>query len=80
MSAKEMLYETIKDLDEEQARQVLSMALRVKKQETKNPTWERLSKVPGIKLPARFPRRFRDFQPVKGWGIPASQLLIEDRR
>jgi hypothetical protein len=80
MSVKEMLYETIQDLNDEQARQVLTVALRVKKQKAMNSTWERLSKTPGIKLPARRKRRIRDFQPVKGWGIPASQLLIEDRR
>ena len=79
MSAKEMLYEKIQDMTEEEARQVLDMVEQVKQPDSKEALWERLSKIPGIKVPEGGFQPFDDFEPVKGTGIPASQLLIEDR-
>lgn len=80
MSAKEMLYQKIQDLTEEEARRVLDVVFVVKETKSKEELWERLSRIPGIRVPEGGFKRFSDFEPVKGTGIPASELLIQDRR
>ncbi len=80
MSAKEMLYERIRDLTEEEAQQVLDESFSVKKLDPKQALWERLSKISGIRVPKGGFKPFRHVEPLEGEGIPASQMLLEDRR
>lgn len=80
MSVKEMLYERIQDLTEEEARSVLDFVSSVKRPEPHGTLWQRLARIPGIKLPEDGFKPFPPVTPIQVGGIPASQLLIEDRR
>lgn len=80
MSVKEMLSKEIQDLTEEQARRVLYNVFRIKSYTMTDQDWERLGKNASLELPKNRSKPSRKFEPIKGWGIPASQLLIEDRR
>ena len=50
------------------------------KQEGHETTLERLAKNPLFSLPPDGFKPFKKIEPIQGEGIPASQLLIEDRR
>lgn len=79
MSVKEMLYETIQGLNDEQVQAILEMAQRMR-QKNASATWMRLARNPAFKLPKDGFKRLPRIKPVEGTGILASQLLIQDRR
>ena len=85
-SAKDILVQEIGQLSEEDARQILEL-LRAKKgiaPEKSEPTREELigraARHRGIHAPDLHARPFRKVEPVECPGIPASELLIDDRR
>ena len=88
MSAKELLVQQVERLSEEDAREVLEL---VKKKEvsriapqkpklTREDLIKRAAGHPGIGLPDPDAQPFEKVQPIETRGIPASKLLIADRR
>ena len=75
-SARELLLKEIEQLDEEKTRKTLEFIQNL----SKETTLERLKSHPGIKAPADHSRGFREIRPAQTKGIPASKLLIGDRR
>ncbi len=45
-----------------------------------DPVWERLKRIPGVKLPAHWPPRFEPVEPLKVEGEMPSERLIRERR
>jgi len=84
--ARQSLLEAVGHLTEEQARQVLEVIERMgasaPEQDalTHRRVLDRLAGDPSFTVPAQAPGPFEDFEPVDSRGIPASQLLIADRR
>lgn len=79
-AVRESLHNTIELLNAEEARQVLEFAQRLQKKRDVLPTLKRLGGDPTFKIPSEGISVFRVVQPVAGKGIPASRLLVEDRR
>lgn len=87
-SAKESLREKVEELSEEEARRVLDLLgtgevdfARPRKTElTREVVAERLRGRPGFGLPEENAPAFEKFEPIETTGIPASKLLIADRR
>ncbi len=87
-SAKEILVEEVGRLSEKDAQEVLDL-LRTKKpgvlppkklQPTREELIKRASGHPGIRAPLPTARPFRKIEPLESPGMPASELLIRDRR
>ena len=79
-SVKESLYTTIESLSDEQARQVLEYAERLRKRSEGSLTLSRLVSDAAFKVPLDRPGAFPVIQPIQGTGTDASKLLVEDRR
>ncbi len=77
---KESLYRAIESLSDEEARQILELAQRLHGKEHSSPPQERLPDNPTLKVSRERPLMFRVVEPIQGQGVPASQLLVEDRR
>jgi hypothetical protein len=87
-SAKEILVRELERLSEEDAREVLEL-LRTKKTSAVTPERPKLTREelirraaghPGIHAPDPNAPPFRKVEPIECPGIPASELLIRDRR
>jgi hypothetical protein len=78
-SAKQLLHEKIDQVSEEDAREVLEL-LRTKKNPTREELIRRAAGHPGIHAPDPNAPPFRRVEPIECPGIPASELLIRDRR
>ena len=87
-SAKEILVQEVGRLSERDAQEVLDL-LRTKKpggatpeglQITREELIRRAAGHPGIHAPDVNARPFRKVEPIECPGIPASELLIRDRR
>lgn len=79
-SVKEALYSTIQSLGDEEARQMLEFAKRLREKPIIPPTLQRLASDPAFRIPSARAAVFRVVQPIDGKGIAASKLLVEDRR
>lgn len=77
---KESLHHTVEQLNDEEAQQVLAFARQLKKEGEISPTLKRLASDPAFEVPSEEGGVFRRIQPIQGKGIPASELLVEDRR
>ena len=77
---KESLHHAIEELDDEKAQQVLSFTQRLQSKGDISPALKRLADDPAFKVPLEEIGAFRAVQPIQGKGIPASKLLVEDRR
>ena len=77
---KESLHHTIDELNDEEVQQVLVFARHLKERREISPTLERLAGDPAFEVPSEEVGVFRRVQPIRGKGIPASELLVEDRR
>ena len=77
---KESLQDTIARLSDEEARQVFEFAQHLRKTGTASPTIERLAGDPAFEIPSEEAGAFRVVQPIQGKGVPASELLVEERR
>jgi hypothetical protein len=87
-SSKEILVQEVERLSEKDAREVLDL-LRAKKagavapvrpEPTREELIQRAAGHPGLHAPHRNARPFRKVEPIECPGIPASELLIRDRR
>ena len=76
---KESLRSTIELLGDEEARQTLAFAQRLRKRNVTSLTLKRLARDPAFNMPCKRPT-FRAVEPIKGKGLPASDLLVEERR
>ena len=87
-SAKQLLVQEIERLSEEDAGEVLELlkrkkttAIRLEKPKlTREDLIKRLAGHPGIRVPDPNAPPFQKFAPIECPGIPASELLIADRR
>lgn len=79
-SVKATLHDTIELLSEKEARQIMKFAQILRNKKGASLTLKRLSIDPAFKMPAEKTKAFRSVEPIHGKGIPASRLLIEDRR
>ena len=79
-SAWETLRETVASLSEAEAARALDYIRRLRGAETNRPLAALLAADPSIHLPVRRFAPLPPVVPVRGSGIPASALLIRDRR
>ncbi len=79
-SVKQALHSTIELLGDEEARQILEFARRLREKDAVSPTLRRLANDPTFRIPSMEKLAFRVVQPIEGKGIAASRLLVEDRR
>jgi hypothetical protein len=80
VSAKETLHKAVDLLNEEEARQILQVPRRLRKESGGAQTLKRLSQDVTFHVPASVSVGFRPVKPVRGKGVAASQLLVQDRR
>ena len=78
-STKELLYDTIKILNDEEIIKVLEFARNLKEEKKGSLTLKRLADNPTFHVP-QILGNFSKVEPIHGEGIPASELLVEDRR
>jgi len=79
-SVKELLYNTIELLSDEEARQLLEFVQRLQKKNGAPLTLRRLANDPAFKIPSEGSGAFRVVEPIQGKSIAASRLLVENRR
>ena len=77
-STKELLYNTIEILDDKDINTVFEFAKNLKK-EKGSLALKRLADNPAFHIP-QILGNFPEVEPIHGEGIPASELLVEDRR
>lgn len=78
-STREQLYNKIEMLDDEEIIKVLEFTQNLRKGKKGSLTLKRLADNPTFHVP-QVPGNFPEVEPVHGKGIPASELLVEDRR
>lgn len=87
-SVRELLVREVERLSEEEARDVLELLKRRQttgigpetRELTREDLIKRLAGRPGIRVPDPEAPPFEKLEPIPTRGIPASQLLIADRR
>ena len=79
-TVKESLRNRIDLLSDEEARQVLEFAQRLRERNDVSLTLKRLACDPAFKVPSEGSGAFHIVEPIRGKGIAASRLLVEDRR
>jgi hypothetical protein len=77
---KEELHAAIELLTDAEVRHVAHLVRTLQKQRGLSPTLSRLAAAPAFKVAPSGLSHFRPVEPARGNGIPASQLLVEDRR
>jgi len=78
-SLKELLHNTIEYLNDKEVGEVLEFAQNLKKKNAVSLTLKRLASNPTFHVPQVL-GDFSQVEPIHGEGIPASELLVEDRR
>jgi hypothetical protein len=79
-TVKESLYNSIERLSDEEALQTLEFIQRLRQNKKHSKTLKRLASDPVFSVPPEDLGGFRSVEPLPGKGIPASRLLVEDRR
>ena len=79
-SVKDILREEIDRLTDDEAREMLEYTKKIRANNEKAEIVKCLSNDPAIKIPADIYKPFSKVEAVKGKGIPASELLIRERR
>lgn len=79
-SVKESLYNTIELLSDEESQQILEFIQHLRKGRNVSSTLGRLASDPAFNVPSEGPEGFRAVESIRGQGVPASRLLVEDRR
>ena len=79
-SVKEALHTTIESLSEREARQVMKIVRVLKSKKETSMTLKTLAVDTAFRMPEKRVKPFRDIRPIQGKGIPASELLVKDRR
>jgi hypothetical protein len=77
---KESLRNTIEVLSDEEACQILEFIRRLRTTSDVSPTLRRLAIDPAFEVPSEGFRDFSVVEPIQGKGVPASKLLVENRR
>ena len=80
LSVKESLRTTVDSISDEEALMVLSFIEQMRKHPVRSSTLKRLASDPTFKVPSRKLGSFVKVDPMDGKGVPASRLLLEDRR
>lgn len=75
-SAKETLRNMISLLSDEEARQILEFAQRLRERSGVSQTLRRLARDAAFSVPAEVSKDFRAVEPIRGKGIAASRLLV----
>jgi hypothetical protein len=77
---KESLLQAVEGLSEEEARRALAYINSLHAADERTRVRARLTSHPAIRVPSEDADGFREFTPIQCTGIPASELLIRDRR
>jgi hypothetical protein len=81
MSAiRESLAESVRELTEEEARKTLEFVQALRRRTELAELRRRLAGKPGYRLPSPEHPGFPTVEPAQTTGMPASQLLVRDRR
>ena len=81
MSAiRESLIESVRELTDDEARQALEFVQALRRRTELAELHRRLAGKPGYRLPSPGHSGFPPVEPAQTTGIPASQLLVQDRR
>jgi len=81
MSAiRDSLIESVRKLTDEEARQTLAFIRALRRRAEGAELRRRLAGEPGYRLPAPDHRGFPAVEPAPTTGLPASHLLVQDRR
>lgn len=78
--AKESLLQTIEALSDEEASQAIELIRQLKTESDMDYLYRVLGNNPAFRLPARDNPKLDPVQPAETTGIPASKLLLRDRR
>ena len=79
-TVKTSLHSTIESLSDKEARQIMRLVELLKEKKRGSLTLRQLAIDMAFKIPLEKARPFRIVQPIHGKGVPASRLLIGDRR
>lgn len=79
-SVKEALHTKIESLSEKEARQVMKIVRGLKNKKETSLTLKTLAVDPAFRMPSKRTKPFRAVRPIQGKGIPASEVLVKDRR
>jgi hypothetical protein len=79
-AVKESLRQMIEQMGDAEARQLLEFAQHLQHRRDDSRTLKRLAIDPAFKLPGNGVTAFRIVEPLQGKGIPASKLLVDNRR
>jgi hypothetical protein len=77
---KELLRHMIEQMSDTEACQLLEFAQHLQHRRDDSLTLKRLATDPVFKVPGNGARAFRIVEPIQGKGIPASKLLMDNRR
>ncbi len=76
MTSREDLHRAIDQLSEDQLRQVSAVVERLLQPDW----WQRLARIPGVRMPAEWPGQFENVERVRVEGELVSEQLIRERR
>jgi hypothetical protein len=79
-AVKELLRHMIEQMSDAEARQLLELAQHLQHRGEASLTLKRLATDPAFNAPGNGVRAFRTVEPIQGKGIPASKLLVDNRR
>jgi hypothetical protein len=79
-SAKEDLRTTIEALSEAEAARAMEYIRRLRGRVSREHALGVLARNPDVRIPPAEAGAFALVEPIRGEGVPASRLLIEDRR
>jgi hypothetical protein len=79
-AVKELLWHLIEQMSDTEARQLLEFVQHLQHRRDDSLTLKRLAPDPAFKVPGNGVRAFRIVEPIQGKRIPASKLLVDDRR
>jgi len=79
-AVKEVLLDEIESLSDEEAAKLLEFLHTLRNRMDSERILKDLALNPAFSVPRNFPPRFKKVEPAVGKGIPASQLLIQDRQ
>ena len=77
---KESLLQTIEALSEADAQRAIELIRHIKQESDLDYLYQVLGNHPGFRLPSRDNPRLDPIEPAETTGIPASRLLLRDRR
>jgi hypothetical protein len=77
---KDVLRHLIEQMSDTEARQLLEFAQHLQHRPDDPLTLKRLATDPAFQVPGNGVMAFRIVEPIQGKGIPASKLLVDNRR